>query len=594
MKLRLVIVSLLLALLNLPATSGQAADLNAPKGVSAELWQMYQEVNLWEIDGVKRNLKWNKPVPYFIKGNATQSDSTAVNDNLYKIASQCSNIKPGYSSSEPNEGVILNYLPTARFKEVIPETPASATNSYAMYTYYIKRGLTKFQAVINDGNTDVAHRNYIAHLRVKQGFGFGGFTTNSESTFFVNSPNSTGYYELAEIDKQLISFYCSTLIRSWDSLEETKNYIESIVSKDPTGYANYSNELKVTPTNYGFEINIRPNGDLALQNRTDKIFYKVSDLAGNIVKSGIVDISENVFKLVTLKIDGLNSNKTYKIGLSNGNKRGYGVFQEISERTVNITSSAPNQNSTSGGTQPSVNSKNEALDALNAAKEARRGCENFYDSSNLSDSNLEAVQFILDNSKILNLCSFQDSDLENNEKQIITAKTLDEFNEIIDSLNSIAEALDSSTAELQDALDLIIELGLRFTLLDSLSSVYNDQFELINLKIAKYPSGFKSSLQKSSQWKELTTFKKRIDVAKIQRDKFQSLIENLENTFDLDYVLEDTSKLKSLTPSLSVIESKFTELNRIVPEFLCVKNNSSYNNGKSGKCPVGYKKVIGG
>ena len=593
MKMRLAFMSLLLTLLNLPAIQVQAADLSAPKGISSELWQMYQEVNLWEIEGVKRNLKWNQPVPYFIKGNATQSDSTAVNDNLYKIASQCSNIKPGYSSSEPNEGVILHYLPTTRFKEVIPETPASAINSYAMYTYFIRRGLTKFQAVINDGNTDVAHRNYIAHLRVKQGFGFGGFTTNSESTFFINSPNTSGYYELAEIDKQLISFYCSTLIRSWDSIEDTKTYIESIISKDPTSYANYSNDLKVTPTNYGFEINIRPNGDQALQTRTDKIFYRVSDLVGNIVKSGIIDISENVFKLVTLNIDGLSSNKTYKIGLSNGNKRGFGVFQEISERTINITASAPNQSATSGGSQSPINSKNESLDALKAAKEARDGCENFYDSSNLSNRDIKAVRFILDNSKILNLCSFQNSDLDNNEKQIKTAQTSDEFNEIIDSLNSIAEALDSSTAELQDALNLIIELGLRFTLIDDLSSIFNEQIELINMKIIKYPSNFKTNFQKSSQWKEIITFKKKFDAAKIQRDKYQLLINNLENTFDLGYVLEDTSILLSLAPSITVIESKFAQLNKIIPEFLCVKNNSTYNNGKSGKCAVGFKKVIG-
>ncbi len=122
---KIIILSLLLPNL-LMSYSANAFEPSAPKGISDELWSIYKEVALWDIDGTKRNLKWNRPVPYFIKGNSNQADSSAVNDSLYKISSNCSNIKPGYSSSEPNEGVVIQYLPSKNFKmlsQILPQQP---------------------------------------------------------------------------------------------------------------------------------------------------------------------------------------------------------------------------------------------------------------------------------------------------------------------------------------------------------------------------------------------------------------------------------------------------------------------------------------
>ncbi len=578
--------------------SANAFEPSAPKGISDELWSIYKEVALWDIDGTKRNLKWNRPVPYFIKGNSNQADSSAVNDSLYKISSNCSNIKPGYSSSEPNEGVVIQYLTSKNFKDVIPETPSTATTTYAMYTYYVNRGLTKFDALIDDGLTDQNLRNWISHLRVAQGFGFGGYTTNSESTFFVGQRTSNGYVELSEIDKQLISFYCSTLIRSWDSIQETKDYIDDLNSKEPNLYASYSNSLKVNVTNYGFEIEIRPSGDLAIQNGVENIFYRVADLSGNIIKSGNIDISENVFELQTIQIDGLQSNKTYKIGISNQNKRGYGTLQEVSERTSTINGVAPGVNSNkkpqvSDASQESIDAKEAAMTALAAFEEAKSACKKFNESNeNLTEAEGYALDFILSNSKILNECDSQDSDIEAIESDLKVGSSVDDYNSMTDTINMAIEIIDATTAELQDATSSLVKLGMRFTKVSDARNIIQKSLDSISSKIGKYPAAFRVTLEKTNSWKTFSNFvEKSKSVEKIYQDNLEVVVE-LERLVDIEDTLDQTDALESFTISRTQINSAYSSLLKLIPKFLCVKTNTNFNTGKSGKCSTGFKKIL--
>ncbi len=594
---KIIVISLFLQYLLLPNLAS-AAEPSAPKGISAELWSIYQEVALWDIDGTKRNLKWNRPVPYFIKGNSNQADSAAVNDNLYKISSNCSNIKPGYSSLEPNEGVVIQYLPSKNFKNVIPDTPSTATTTYAMYTYYVKRGLTKFDALIDDGLTDQNLRNWISHLRVTQGFGFGGYATNSDSTFFVSQRTSNGYVELSELDKQLISFYCSTLIRSWDSIQETKDYIDDLNSKEPNLYASYSNSLKVNVTNYGFELEIRPSGDLAIQNGVENIFYRVADLSGNVVKSGNIDISENVFELQTIQIDGLQSNKTYKIGISNQNKRGYGTLQEVSERTSTINGVAPGVNSNkkpqvSDASQEVIDAKEAALIALAAFDDAKSACKKFNDSDeSLTEAELSALEFIMSNSKILNECNSQDSDIEVIESDIKAGGSVDDYNSMTDSINMSIEIIDATTAELQDATSMMVKLGQRFTNILEAQNLIQESLDSINLKISKYPAAFRVSLQKSNSWRIFSNFVDKLKLAKNKYEDNLEIIGELERLVDIEDTLDQTDTLDSYTVKQTEITSAYNSLLKLIPKFLCVKTNTIFNTGKSGKCSVGFKKIL--
>ena len=550
-----------------------ASEPQAPNGISAELWEMYKEVALWNIDGTNRNLKWNRPVPYFIKGNSNQSDTSAINDNLYKIASNCSNIKPGYSSSEPNEGVIIQFLPSNRFKEVIPETPSTATSSYAMYTYYIKRGLTKFDALIDENISDQNYRNWLSHLRVIQGFGFGGLTNNDKSLFFTNQRYATNSIDLAELDMQLISLYCSTLIRSWDSLQETKDYIDGLNSKEPNVYASYSNSLKVTATYYGFEIEVRPRGDLAIENGVKNIFYRVTDLSGNLIKSGNLDISENVFELQTIYIDGLQSNKTYKIALSNQNKRGYGTFQEVSERTINITGTAPigagnSKPVASDNSQAGLDAKNAALTALKAFEASKISCRNFYEGYELSDDDSRKLDFVLNNSKILSECDSQDADVELIKSDLKTGGFVDDYNNMTDGLNVASESLDAVNAELQDAIPDLVKIGSWF---ENISSGYlklNENYQIFISKLDKYPTAFKNSILKTSTWKNYVSSIDRYNKANIIYEEKIVGLNDLERLVDVQDFLDQILESENFELKNSEISNTINAVSKLIPKFL--------------------------
>ena len=305
------VVSLLISVLVLPRQIASAEVTQVPKGVSQELWKVYQDLVIREVDGVERNLRWTIGPKFYLTGTPTAADYSSVQLTLAEITKYCNGIIPSISTNEPLEGVYMHYITPSKFKAVISNTPSTENETYATSWYYLNRGLTKFVTVISTELIQ-ATRDFYSRYRVLQGMGFKSTLQNANLNLFSSTFVDLNTSGASELDKQILRLYCSSYSRSWDTAQNTYDAIAGAWTKKlnipyiglSVKVAEYKNQI-----NFSFDF----DRSTALDNQLTGIDYVITDSNGVVAKSGSLDLSENLFKSHEVVLNEVKANNRYKM-----------------------------------------------------------------------------------------------------------------------------------------------------------------------------------------------------------------------------------------------------------------------------------------
>ena len=446
---------LLLGILIAPSQQAAADTSAPPKGVSQELWTSFQEVAISNLNGANRNIRWSTSPLFYMTGTPTISDNNAFQNTLYEISTYCNNIKPFLASSDPREGASFNYVPSNKFKTIIPETPSDETSSYAWSLYGLNSGLSKFTAVFST-ELPQATRDRSTQIRVFQAMGLRNSTKNLNARMFSWAYPYSEAMHASELDKQIIRLDCSNYTRSWDTTQQTFDAISAAWTKKASipilslniKVGEYKNQL-----NFGF--NFDPSQ--ALDNQLSGIRYYIYDTSGNVVKTGTLDVSGNLFKTYEVIMSGIKDNSRYKIEAFPLNSIGNGYVSKGEGRAG--TQAAPVESSNIDAADASmevIDARNAAIDAINAASEALVAFGRY--KSACTEVSLEfeqEVQELFDSTNLNKYCEQLDDDVALLDAKIGAmdpdkALTTDEANSLTDEANLLAEDADAFVAQIQD------------------------------------------------------------------------------------------------------------------------------------------------
>ena len=571
------------------------ANVSTPKGISADLWSVFQETALLDLEGQRRNFRWTVSPSYFVKGNPTARDTDTLNNVLFYIASQCDNIKPGKSATEPSEGVIFNFVNPADFSKIIPTIPKDVTKSYILWNYFKDRGITKANIVISTEEQDLLYRDYLIRLRALQGLGFYSLTEKSGYKLFALSYEWERSNGLTNSDKELLSLYCSTLVRAWDTDIQTQTFINNEYAKNRSSAASFDNRVSVNGSTQNPSFIFQPLGDLIIGNGVKSIAYRVTDSNDVVFDSGEIDVSLDAFSIREIYLKNLASRKSYVLLLYPRNESGYGFPQKITFRTSDVTNTGSSSKpSDSSPNQEILDSYNAASDAYNLALEARKQC---LEASRPVDSPSRKILSLISNAGV---CSSEDVGIEKAKSSLTRFKSalssssnnvslLNEINSLTDDLNLIAESMDAATVYIEDIIgvgEIIVNLEKQITSLDSL-------FEKYDLILGRLPGPIQNSLKRDSALASLE--KLRIEIQDIDYD-FNEYLEDLKSTryFDLPQPDEISGSLEdfaSALPSVQQISQSISVAVKRIPTFYCKKNKTVVLASKN-KCLTGFTKVV--
>ena len=582
-----------------------SADISLPpKGVSQELWKAFQEIVIQKIDNADRNLKWSTSPKFYIAGSPTQDDNYAVQVTLNEIRNSCTNITPAITSTELPEGVLLHYIPVSGFKNIIPQIPSDITTSYAWYTYYLNRGLTKWVTVISSDEKDQNYRTYLTQLRMLQGMGFIGATTNKNSNLFSRIYPSGSPLLASELDMQIIKLYCSTFIRSWDTALQSFDAINSAWTKTintPTSL------LSIKVSEYLGQINFKLDFDpsTALENQMSSVEYKISDVGGSVVKSGIIDVSPNLFKTYEVIMGGIKDSGRYSIEAWPMNSKGSGSVSKASGRQGK--SIAPN----TGASSDALDAGAEAVDARNAAqdaKEAALSALSEYESF-LSDCLEISSQFNQDEQELYDATSFSSyCRLLDDEVAILNSKiskldpekikTTDDANSMTDSANLYAEDADAFVAQIQDITDELSSTEKQFTLLiktlaplELVEISVIDPWSSLIERIAIIPQSSQSAIKKSQNYKLAASYVVQMQKLIDSRDVQLELLSAVDRPSQLQPLINRLSGLKVITSQMPSFKKYLDAVSKSIPANVCQKGTTVLLPSKAGKCAKGFELI---
>lgn len=589
----IVLSGLLLQSISYPASQ---ADTQAPKGVSTSLWSAFTETAILDLEGQKRNFRWTTSPAYFVKGSPSQRDTDTLNNILFYVSSGCNNIKPGKSSTEPSEGVIFNFVKPTEFSKIIPGIPKDVTTSYILWNYYKDRGITKANIVISTEETDLTYRDYLIRLRVLQGLGFYSLTEKAGYKLFSRSYNWENSNGLSNADKELLSFYCSTLIRAWDTETQTQTFINEEYNKNRSAAPNFDNSVTVDGNSSQPKFTLQPYGDLIILNGVKTISYRVLDSSESAVDGGDIDVSADAFGIRVIEMKNLASRKSYSLLLYPKNASGFGFPQRINFRTSEVGSSPTASTPSSPAKDASeevIDSFNAASDSYNLAIAAKKQCTDTLRGTNLANRRIYGIV-----SKA-GICVSEDVGLENAKVTLNRLKSslgssslgttaINQLNSLTDELNLIAEAMDAATVYLEEIGDVgqwIIDLEREMSDLRQLLEKYDN---VIN----RLPATIQKSLKRESSLLIVEDYRVALDEV---QSGFETLMEELGavTSFDLPEV-EDLSAefdefISNLPDQNDLSQSISTALKKL-PAFYCKKGKVTTLPNK-GKCLTGYSKV---
>ena len=589
---------------NTPLQFASAEISLPPKGVSQELWKAFQEIVIQKIENADRNLRWSTSPKFYVAGNPTQDDNYAVQVTLNEIRNSCTNITPAMTSTELPEGVLLHYIPVSSFKSIIPETPSDVTASYAWYTYYLNRGLTKWVTVISSDEKDQNYRTYLTQLRMLQGMGFIGSTTNKNSTLFSRTfPNGSPLLA-SELDVQIIKLYCSTFIRSWDTAQQSFDAINSAWTKTINTPANPLN-LKVSE--YLGQINFKLDFDpsTALENQMTSVGYSISDVGGSVVKSGVIDVAPNLFKTYEVIIDGIKDSGRYSIEAWPINSKGGGPVSKASGRQGK--SSAPNRAGSVNASDAAaeiVDARNAAMDSKKAALSALADYTRFQsDCLEISSEFLEDIQNLFDATSLSSYCTELDNDVASLNAKIgaldpAKAKTIDDANSMTDTANLYAEDADIFVAQIQDITDELTSTEKQFALLiktlaplELVEISVLDSWSSLIERIAIIPQNSQAAIKKSQSYKLAASYVVQIQKLITSRDEQLELLSAVDHPSKLQPLIDRLSGLKVSTSQMPSFKKYLGAINKSIPANVCQKGTTVLLPSKNGKCAKGFELI---
>lgn len=601
---KFVVTLAILGLLCAPLQFATADISLPPKGVSQELWQAFQETVIQKIDNVDRNLKWSIPPKFYVSGNPTQDDNFAVQVTLSEIRNSCTNVTPSISSTEVPEGVLLYYIPVSSFKNVIPQTPADVTTSYAWYTYYLNRGLTKWVTVISSDEKDQNYRTYLTQLRVLQGMGFIGASTNKKATLFSRTYPNGSPLLASELDTQIIKLYCSTFIRSWDTAQQTFDAINTAWTKTintPT------NSLNIKVSEYLGQINFKLDFDpsTALENQMTSVGYNISDIGGSLVKSGVLEVSQNLFKTYEIVISGIKDSGRYSIEAWPINAKGGGLVSKASGRQgKSIPPNTTNSSSALDSSQEIIDARNAASDAKDAALSAISEYERYQsDCLEVSSEFNQDIQDLYDATSLSSYCRQLDDEVASLNAKVgaldpAKAKTTDDANALTDTANLYSEDADAFVAQIQDITDELRSVEKQITLLakslaplELAETSVIDPWNSLKERLTLIPQSSQTTIKKSQNYKSALSYATQVQRFIETRDAQLELLALVDSPSQLQPIVSQLSGLMVNTAQISSFKKYLVAINKIIPANVCQKGSLVVLASKSGKCSKGFELI---
>ena len=315
------------------------SDVNVPpKGISQSLWDAYREMTISELEGEKRNFRSANPLSVFIKGVPTERDVTALDATLNAFSQNCQNITPRRATVLPSAGVIFHFIKSSDFKTVISTT--TQKNSTVQWWYYRGRGINDAIALISTDLPNDENRDFLIRYRLLQSLGFYTLTASEDFSLFAFSNAWEAQNTLTEMDRQLISFYCSTLVRAWDTEVGSQDYINSIWNKTISTAPNFSQKVMWSNTDSGIKVLVQPDGDQSVINHVTKIGYQLIDTQGVVVASEEVEIQDDVFKTREFLVKDLKSFSVYSLKVYSKNLLGKSPLQSVQVSTGALVTEA--------------------------------------------------------------------------------------------------------------------------------------------------------------------------------------------------------------------------------------------------------------
>jgi hypothetical protein len=597
------VVALILGSSLVPKQIASAEITLPPKGVSQELWKAYQEVVIKSVDGADRNLRWNTNPSFYIYGNPTASDNNTFQGTLSELRKYCSNIQPNITTSEPFEGVLLNYLPRANFKTVIPATPESVTTSYASYLYYLNRGLTKYTATISTEATQSV-RDIDTQIRMYQGLGLLGYTKNLSSRMFSWIFPTAGVITASELDKQILRLYCSTYSRSWDTSQQTFDAIASAWAKKisiPSLNLNikvgeYKNQL-----NFGFNF----DASQALDNQLSGIQYTIYDSAGTVATTGKVDVSGNLFKSYEVVLSGIKDSARYKIEAFPVNANGNGSISKGEGRAGSLAPPSDSPGITaSDASAEIVDARKAVSDAIDATNDALAEFGRLKSSCTEVSADFDTeLQELYDSTNLSKYCEQLDEEVALLDAKVGAldpdkAKTTDEANNMTDEANVFAEDADIFVAQIQDITDQLVateklfaSLSLVVAPLNNLETAVIESWDSLQERLTILPNSFVVAIKKNVNYKSGSSYVLQVQSWMEARDVEVDALSKIEKPSQLAPIIKKMSAIKITTTQLPQFKKSIAALNKLIPANVCQKGSTVVLASKSGKCAKGFEQV---
>jgi hypothetical protein len=340
--------------------SPQSAQADAPTGISADLWQAYQDVAIAPaasfpyqvigntyVDQTPRNDKWFAAPNVIVTGAPNSDDLRALKDFTSTVAQSCTGMAPSYqtqiqtvstvvrrgfvstvTTTTPNTYLMdFYYVPTAGFVKVssaLNSISSTATDA-AIFNYDSAGHIYGTKSLLSTSQATQDQRNMAMKRYFLQALGLFGTTTNKSASAFLTG-NTSWDGTLSDFDRELIALHCSAAVPSYksapeisDSLSQALSHRTSSLPKDTYNVAG-----SATETSASFVVSA-PSIDNQIVQGVDHLNYSVSDDSGRVIDKGKLLIGSELFKgSWTLSYANLTPYSNYTLTVAAENNAGVG------------------------------------------------------------------------------------------------------------------------------------------------------------------------------------------------------------------------------------------------------------------------------
>jgi len=357
MKLiRLLIATLLVGGLSIPS----AAHADSPAGVSASLWQAYQDVAIapsatfpyqaitnLAADQTPRNDKWFAAPNVIVTGSPSADDLTNLKSFTATVAQSCTGMAPTYqtqiqtvttvasrggvrtiTTTTPNVYLMnFYYIPTSAFHKIsssLSTLPTTATDA-AVFNYDSAGNIYGTKSFLSTDQATQQVRDIATKRYLLQALGLFGTTSNPAANAFL-AGNLSWDGTLSDFDREIISLHCSTSVPSYKSAPEIAASLAAQYSSIKVALPTDSYVVGGTASESSATFVISaPLIDNQIKEGVDHLAYSIVDDSGSTLDSGTLTVGPELFHgSWTLKYSNLNPYTTYTITVNPVNSLGVG------------------------------------------------------------------------------------------------------------------------------------------------------------------------------------------------------------------------------------------------------------------------------